>query len=145
MLKKLFPFLVLLVSVLLFTGCIITTRAAVHSTGRDEPPEVVVYGDDPELIIITGTYVYWLDASSNDVFFYGGFWWRPWRNSWYRAEMYAGPWVTIEAGHVPHSVRNLPHDWKNHRDAPRLRWKSVKHNWKSWEQDKHWHKKHWKK
>lgn len=141
------------------TGCIVVPvkGAVVHPKDRDardnrntkvvrvSPPKVVVYSDDPDLIIIPGTYVYVIDGD-DDVYFYRGVWWRTWRNSWYRAEVYHGAWIKIEVRDVPRPVSHIKADWKHRRkDAPRVRWNDTRRNWKRWEDDRHWEKKKWRR
>jgi hypothetical protein len=149
MLKKLPPFLTF-ISMLLFTGCLITATASVprpvvRATVRVISPPAVVVVEDPDLIVIPGTYVYWLDGQ-DDVYFYGGIWWRSWDGYWYRADGYAGPWVRIDLGYVPYPVMHLPYNWRQkYYNAPRVRWTEAHHNWKSWENKKHWEQNKWKK
>jgi hypothetical protein len=141
--KKKLTGLLLLLSVLAMTGCLLTT--SMNVTVRETPP-VVVVSDDPELVVIPGTYVYWLDARDGDVYFYGGVWWRFWGQSWYRAETYSGSWVVIRVAEVPHPVAYLSSDWKQRRnEAPRVRWGETRSQWKGWENDRHWEKRKWKR
>jgi hypothetical protein len=143
---------------LLLSGCLITATANVprvtvytpppeeHKTVVRvvEPPEVMVM-EDPELVVIPGTYVYWLDGQ-DDVYFYSGGWWRSWNGYWYRADGYSGPWARIEMGRVPRPVTHLPGNWKqSHYDAPRVHWHETRNNWKGWENDRHWERQKWKK
>jgi hypothetical protein len=137
---------------LILTGCIVTTRssvprAVVRTETRVEvvdPPAVVV-DDDPALIVIPGTYVYWLDGQ-DDVYFYGGVWWREWNGRWYRSSVYSGPWVMIEFGYVPQPVTHLPGDWRQHRyDAPRVQWYDTRNHWQGWERDRYWEQRRWQK
>ncbi len=146
-----------LAGMLVLTGCIITATASVpRTTVRPAPddddtnvrvvgPPAVVVVDDPELVVIPGTYVYWLDGQEG-VYFYGGGWWRAWDGYWYRADVYNGQWVRVELGHVPHPVTHLPYGWHENRyDAPRVHWYDARNHWRGWENDKYWDKRKWKK
>ncbi|MBN2353111.1 MAG: hypothetical protein JXD23_11120 [Spirochaetales bacterium] len=108
------------------------------------PPSVVI-GANPVMVVIPGTYVYWLDGY-DDVFFYGGTWWRLWGGNWYRATVYSGAWVRVEARRVPHPVTHLPSGWRrSHRNAPRVHWGDARTHWRSWEKDRYWHRRKWRK
>ncbi|MBN1525717.1 MAG: hypothetical protein JW904_14665 [Spirochaetales bacterium] len=140
--KKVFISLFVVTTALLSTGCIITTGVA--ATVRFSPPVVVVV-DNPELIVIPGTYVYYLSAREDDIFFYHGVWYRPYRNSWYRSDHYRGTWVAIDSHSVPRAVMYLPSNWKrNHHDAPRVRENDAHSHWHEWERDRYWEKSNWK-
>jgi hypothetical protein len=132
---------------LIFSGCIITTQGTVSSNVRvREPSVVVVANDDPELVVIPGTYVYWMDGRDDDVFFYGGVWWRPYGNAWYRADDYSGRWTVIEPSYVPRPVRTLPANWKHgYKEAPRVRWRDARSNWRGWERDRYWEQRRWRR
>ena len=49
----------------------------------------------PALFVIPGTYVYYPPDVNVDIFFYHGYWYRPYRGGWYIANGYNGPWRTI--------------------------------------------------
>jgi hypothetical protein len=144
--KNVIAVLVALAALFIFSGCIITATATMREPVRDDGPQIVsVRDDDPELVVINGTYVYWLDGQE-DVFFYGGFWWRPWGNGWYRSDSYQGRWVSIEVNQVPHPVRNLPPSWRNQRaNGPRVRWTQTRQNWRGWENDRYWERRKWQR
>ncbi|MBF0559497.1 MAG: hypothetical protein HQL08_12045, partial [Nitrospirae bacterium] len=46
-------------------------------------PPPVVFAAPPELIVLPGTYVYVAPDIADDIFFYNGWWWRPWEGRWY--------------------------------------------------------------
>ena len=142
MLKKSY-LLAAVAGLLVLTGCVISpgvrrprpapvyTRQPVKVVG----PPVISVGVNPMMVVIPGTYVYWLDGQ-DDVFFYGGTWWRRWGGNWYRAGDYSGRWTRVEARHVPRSVMHLPNDWRRrHREAPRVHWRDTRTHWRSWERD----------
>ena len=58
------------------------------------PPLVI--SAPPVVAVIPGTYVYFSPEVEVDLFFYGGYWYRPYRGGWYRAYSYDGPWVHID-------------------------------------------------
>ena len=102
------------------------------------PPAVVIHAPPP-VVVIPGTYVYFAPDLGVDIFFYHGYWYRPYRGHWYRARGYNGPWDNIEGARVPHVVRDLPRDFHHTiRDHQRIHHVDLQKNWKTWEQKKHW-------
>jgi hypothetical protein len=139
--KHILHFIILFVAVLFLPQCLFVSE---NVTVRASLP-VVVLVDDPELVIIPGTYVYYVSNIDHDLFFYGGYWWRPWQNTWYRAEVHSGPWIVIEQRYVPEPVWRLPPRWHEMRDdTPRVKWSEAKNHWQEWERDKYWEKHSWK-
>lgn len=109
------------------------------------PPPVVVSAP-PELVVIPGTYVYVAPDVSVDVFFYQGYWWRPWKGHWYRSHTYREGWVVYK--NPPSVLVGIPPGWrvdyKNHHwkgqewHYTRVSHREVAKNWKDWEKGKHW-------
>lgn len=91
------------------------------------PPEVVVYPD---------TYVY--TVPNYDIFFFHGYWYRPYEGRWYRSGSYNGPWNIIVRGRVPVSVINLPPDYRTRLWHERVPFGQVRQNWRSWEKTRYW-------
>ena len=70
----------------------IPTMAAVDiSIGISLPPPIV-FAAPPEVIVIPETYVYVVPDIDVDIFFWGGWWWRPWEGRWYRSQYYDRGW-----------------------------------------------------
>lgn len=103
---------------------------------------VVHFDRDPQLVVIPETYVYFIPDRDDDFFFYQGRWWRPYRDAWFRAAAYNGPWVRVVVADVPPVIVKLPPGW---RQLPpghvRVRWVDVNRYWKQWEREKYWHSK----
>jgi len=99
----------------------------------------LVISSPPVMVVIPGTYVYYSPDISAEIFFYHGYWYRPYGGIWYRATIYNGPWARI--GAPPAVVVNVP---KNYRSIPPghqgVPWGQVKQNWRTWEKEKHWDK-----
>ena len=66
------------------------------------PPLVIPF--PPPMIPIPRTYVYFPPTIDVDILFYGGYWYRPHRDHWFRARSYNGPWVFVEPPRVPRAV-----------------------------------------
>lgn len=116
------------------------------SVGISLPP--IVFAAPPALIVLPGTYVYVVPDYDEDIFFYGGWWWRPWQGRWYRSHYYNSGWGYYDSvpsfyGWIPSSWRN---DYRNHRwegqqwNYQRIPHQQVQQNWKGWERNRHWEK-----
>ena len=136
---------ILLLTILIFTG---SARAQVNMKVNISSPPPIVFATPPELIVIPGTYVYAVPDLEEDVFFYGGRWWRPWKGHWYRSRKYNGKWSYYKNspsfyGQIPPGWRNeyRNHNWQgNQWNYQRIQSKQVQQNWKKWEKNKHWEK-----
>ena len=117
------------------------------SIGLPLPP-LIVFAAPPELIVLPETNVYVVPDVDVDIFFYNGWWWRPWEGRWYRSRNYSSGW-----GHyrnVPSFYPGIPSGWRNdyrdHRwrgnqwNHQRIPHQQVQRNWKGWENSRHWEK-----
>jgi hypothetical protein len=93
----------------------------------------------PAMVVIPGTYVYYPPDVGVDIFFYRGYWYRPYRGRWFISAEYNGPWGGIALGRVPRVLISLP---PTYRHVPpgyeRMPYGMVRKNWKGWERDRHW-------
>jgi hypothetical protein len=111
-------------------------------------PPLIVFASPPEMIVIPETYVYVVPDYQEDIYFYNGWWWRPWEGRWYRSRNYNSGWVYYQR--VPSFYRNVPSGWRNdyrdHRwggqpwNYQRIPHQQVKQNWNGWQKNKHWEK-----
>jgi len=111
-------------------------------------PPAIVFSAPPQLVVIPETYVYADPDVDVDIFFYGGWWWRPWEGRWYRSRNYDSGWGHYK--HAPPFYSHVPshwrddyrgHKWKGHKwDHKRIPHDQVQRNWNKWEKDKHWEK-----
>jgi hypothetical protein len=111
------------------------------------PPPIVVSAP-PAVVMIPGSQVHFVPDPAIDVFFYGGYWWSPRGERWYRARAYNGPWGVIERNRVPRSVMYVPHDYRarygGERHVPYGQWKKDHGRWdrenrkahKGWEKER---------
>jgi hypothetical protein len=101
-------------------------------------PGLVIPGP-PALVVIPGTYVYYPPDVSADIFFYQGYWYRPYRGHWFISAEYNGPWGAVAIGRVPHVLRTMP---PTYRHVPpgyhRMPYGTVRKNWRAWERDRYW-------
>jgi hypothetical protein len=89
--------------------------------------------------VIPGTYVYCVPDVPVEIFFYQGYWYRPYGNYWYRAAFYNGPWVTIRPSRVPYTLVNVYPGYRGinpyYRPIPYVQ---LKKNWRHWERERYW-------
>ncbi len=116
------------------------------------PPPIVVSAP-PAVVMIPGSQVHFVPDPHIDVFFYGGYWWSPRGEQWYRSREYKGPWKVIEHRRVPPSVVYMPRDYRmryeRERHVPYGQWKKERSRYdrnnrkanKQWEKER---EKEWK-
>ncbi len=111
-------------------------------------PPLIVFATPPEVVVIPETYVYVVPDVDVDIFFYAGWWWRPWEGRWYRSRNYNSGWGHYQD--VPSFYRGIPSGWRNDYRERRWRghqWKyqriphqQLQENWSNWEKSRHWEK-----
>ncbi len=109
-------------------------------------PHPIVFIAPPELIVLPETNVYVVPDVEAEIYFYGGWWWRPWEGGWYRSRHYDSDWSYYQ--HTPSFYRSIPQDWRN--DYRERRWRGnqwnyqpvpheyVRQNWSAWEKSRYW-------
>jgi hypothetical protein len=143
--KKLLFRTTLLALVLVFP---IPTMAVVDIGVRISLPPLIVFATPPEVVVIPETYVYVVPDSNVDIFFYDGWWWRPWEGRWYRSRHYDSGWVYYQR--VPSFYARIPSSWRNdyrdHRwggrpwNYQRIPNQQLQRNWSTWKKSNHWEK-----
>jgi hypothetical protein len=135
-------------TVLLVLGLAVPTPVLagvdVHVTIPLPPP--IPFFAPPELIVLPETYVYVAPDVDVDIFFYDGWWWRPWEGRWYRSPYYNSGWAYYQS--VPSFYGGIPLGWRSdYRDRhwrghawnyQRIPHHQVERNWRGWERDRHW-------
>lgn len=120
-------------------------KAEINVTIALPPP--IVFSAEPEMIVLPETYVYVVPDSDVDIFFYDGWWWRPWEGRWYRSRHYDSGWMYYQS--VPSfyiGISGWRNDYRNHRwgghqwNYHRIPHQQVQRNWQGWQRDKHWEK-----
>lgn len=115
-------------------------------------PPLILFPAPPAMVVIPDTYVYVVPDVEEEIFFYNGWWWRPWQGRWYRSHYYDRGWGHYDG--APSFYVSVPPGWRD--DYRHRRWKGyqweqrriphrdVERNWNSWEKDRHWEKQnHW--
>jgi hypothetical protein len=114
------------------------------------PPPIVLPAP-PEVVVLPDSNVYVVPDVEDDIFFSGGWWWRPWQGRWYRSRYYDRGWAFYRAAPPPF-YRHVPPGWRN--DYREHRWRGrewhheriphahMQRNWRVWERDGHWQQRH---
>ncbi len=102
------------------------------------PPEVIVIPDTDDVYVVPD-----VDA---DVFFWNGWWWRPWEGRWYRSRYYNRGWAYYDT--VPSFYFDVDPGWRGYYRDRRWhehRWnyeripnRRLEQNWKSWHDKRYW-------
>ncbi|MHB8781941.1 MAG: hypothetical protein ACYDAX_00755 [Desulfobacteria bacterium] len=107
-------------------------RAEVNVNINLGPPPVVV-AEPPEVVLIPRSRVYFAPDPHVDIFFYGGYWWSPRGERWFRSRAYNGPWGVVERRRVPREVIVVPRDYRarfeRERRIPYGQWKKERREW----------------
>jgi hypothetical protein len=83
-------------------------------------------------------YVYYVPGAQVDIFFYNGYWWRPYQGHWYRSSHYNSGWAYVEPRRVPRAFYHLPPDYRYRRYPERISHNELNQNWSRWEKERHW-------
>lgn len=113
------------------------------SIGINIGPPPIVVPQPPEVVLVPQTDVYFVPGVEFDVFFYGGYWWSPRGDRWYRARSYDGPWGVVAPRFVPRPVYRVPHDYRMiYEHEHHIPYKEWKHRRKHYEKERKKWKKH---
>lgn len=124
---------------LLVTGILTQSDAQVSLNVRIGPPPVYRIPAPPPVVVIPGTYVYVVPDIGVDIFFYHGYWYRPYEGNWFQAQSYNGPWLFLPPERLPRPLLQLPPDY---RSIPpgyhRIPYGDLRKNWAGWERQRYW-------
>ena len=112
------------------------------------PPPIVVNAP-PDVVVLPYTNdVYVAPGLNADLFFWNGWWWRPWEGRWYRSQYYDRGWVYYD--NVPSFYFDVDpgwrgyyrsHSWNGHQwNYQRIPDRQLKQNWRSWQNNRYWTK-----
>lgn len=109
------------------------------NVGISIPLPVVEIDAPPAVVVIPGTYAYYVPGVDADIIFYHNYWYRPYGGRWYRSTGYNGPWAFVSANTVPAPLLHLP---PGYRQMPpgheRIPYGQLKKNWRGWERNHYW-------
>jgi hypothetical protein len=79
--------------------------------------------DEPRIVLVPGTRVYYVRDYDYDVYRYGRFWYYNYDGGWYRSRSYRGPWIYVGYQSVPRQISYVPpryrRHWREFRDDTR--------------------------
>jgi hypothetical protein len=113
----------------------------------EAPPVTSEYLEAPDVIPLPETdNVYVVPDLDIDVFFWNGWWWRPWQGGWYRSQYYSRGWGHY--GGIPTFYYDVDPGWRRYyRDRnwygnpwryERIHSRNLHQNWRQWHNDRHW-------
>jgi|SRR5208283_2269267 len=116
------------------------------SLGFPLPPPIV-FPAPPDVIAMPDTNdVYVAPSIGVDLFFWNGWWWRPWEGRWYRSYYYDRGWAFYNR--VPRFYFDVDpgwrayyrdHNWNGHPwNYERIPNHRLQQNWKSWHTNRYW-------
>jgi hypothetical protein len=104
----------------------------------EAPPDVVAMPDTDDVYVVPDADV--------DIFFWNGWWWRPWEGRWYRSQYYNRGWAYYN--NVPSFYFDVDpgwrghyrdHNWYGHRwNYERIPNRRLQRNWHTWHNNRHW-------
>lgn len=134
---------------ILALACTLPTsaRAEVQFSIEFSLPAPVVFQAPPEVIVLPDTnVVYVVPDVEFDLFFWDGWWWRPWEGRWYRSREYDRDWQYYDR--VPTFYYDVDPGWRNsyrerhwsgHRwDYERIPHQRLRSNWEQWHSSQYW-------
>jgi hypothetical protein len=112
---------------------------AIPAGAQYPPPPPYAFSSPPHVVVIPNTYVYMVPDITVSIFFYNGYWWRPWDGRWYRARYYNGPWLYVAPRYVPYGLVHLPPYYRYvPRGYNRIPYYDLRRNWRAWERNRYW-------
>jgi hypothetical protein len=109
------------------------------NVGINVPLPAVEIDARPAVVLIPGTYAYYVPDVDTDIIFYHDYWYRPYSGRWYRSTGYNGPWAFVSVNRVPAPLLHLPPGYRHMRPGhERIPYGQLKKNWRSWERERHW-------
>lgn len=139
-------FLLGTVSLVLLTVPLIAAAQVGISVNIGLPPPVVL-PESPYVVVLPDTYdVYVVPYIDIDLFFWNGWWWRPWQGHWYRSRYYDRGWAYYSR--VPRFYYDVDprwrvyyseHSWYGHPwYYERIDQRRLQRNWQNWYKTRHW-------
>ena len=142
----------LLVGMILFLPAMVfplSTRAGVDvhiGIGFPLPPPIV-FEAPPTVIVLPDTNnVYVVPYIDVDIFFWNGWWWRPWEGRWYRSRYYDRGWVYYNR--LPSFYFDIDPGWRGYYSDRHwhghswsyepIPYRRLQQNWGSWQKNRYW-------
>ena len=140
---------IIFLTLVVFAPVLVSAGVSVHIDIPLPPP--IIFPAPPQLVVIPETHVYAVPDIQDDIFFYSGWWWRPWNGRWYRSRYYDRGWGYYH--NPPYFHRTIPPGWRDHyrnKNWKGHRWeyrkiphRELQRNWRGWKNEKRWEKQSW--
>jgi hypothetical protein len=111
-------------------------------------PPLITFSAPPEVVVIPETDVYADPDLDVNMYFYGGWWWRPWQGRWYRSRDYNSGWEYYRS--TPSFYNRIPSGWRhsyrerrykgNEWSSQRIPHDQLQQNWQTWQRNRYWEK-----
>lgn len=136
-----------LAPMLLIMAIPLTAMAGVNVNVNIGLPPPIVFAEPPHVVHIPyAVGVYAVPDIDAEIFFWNGWWWRPWQNRWYRSKYYDRGWVHYSR--VPAFYYDVDPGWRGyyreHRwgdgrwEYERIPYYRLDKNWKTWHNREYW-------
>jgi len=110
-------------------------------------PPPVAFQTEPDVIVLPDTdNVYVVPDLDIDLFFWNGWWWRPWEGRWYRSRYYDRGWIHYRS--IPSFYYDVDPGWRGYyRDRnwyghnwyyERIAHQRLQRQWQRWYNNRHW-------
>jgi len=111
------------------------------NVGINVPLPVVKIDVPPAVVLIPGTYAYYVPDVDADIIFYHNYWYRPYGGRWCRSAGYNGPWAFVSVNTIPAPLLHLPPGYRHMPPGhERIPYGQLKKDWRAWERERHWDK-----
>lgn len=125
----------------------VTAKAGVSINIGIALPPPIVFHSPPAVVVLPDTSdVYVVPDITAELFFWNGWWWRPWDGRWYRSRYYNRGWSYYSR--VPSFYFDVDPGWRRYyrdRDWHGRRWdyrripdRQLRRNWRSWHNNRYW-------
>ena len=74
----------------------------------------VYFQEEPRVVVVPGTRVYYVRDSDYDIYRYGSYCYYNYDGGWYRSRSYDGPWIYVGYRSVPREIRYVPVRYRKH-------------------------------
>lgn len=102
----------------------------------------------PDVAIVPGTNVYYVQDSDYDVYRYGRYWYYNADNRWYRSRSYRGPWIYVGYRSVPTQISYVPtgyrRHWRTFRDDDRGYYQTRYYRHRDWRDRNRYDNRDWR-
>jgi hypothetical protein len=136
----------LMVSLFFVVGMALVGEAQVNINISVPPPPPLEFAAPPDVVVVpSGARDVYLVPNTVGLYFYGGYWYRFYRDHWFRASLYNRPWVIIRESLVPRVVVAIPPDYILGLPPGyhRIHYREFHSHWRDWGRNHHWNNHAW--